>query len=177
MLAIINTAFEKRSVCGIALILATVQYVDAAGLESAGHRISSGLDQFDQTWQLAAIYKTGASQNLANHNMELAIGVISSSSDNEVFVSFGPTWRWPIHKQTVYLDFGFSPTVVSGSTFDDHDVGGNLHFTSSLALGARFGRDDDFLVSLRLQHTSNGGLASTNPGLDMVGLNIQFGRP
>ena len=31
-----------------------------------------------------------------------------------------------------------------------------------------------FAVSLRAQHTSNGGLSDTNPGIDMVGINFAF---
>jgi uncharacterized membrane protein YdcZ (DUF606 family) len=31
-----------------------------------------------------------------------------------------------------------------------------------------------FLVALRLQHISNGGLNDANPGMDMLGLNFAF---
>jgi hypothetical protein len=67
---------------------------------------------------------------------------------------------------------GFSPTLFAGSTFNDRDIGGNFHFTSSAAIGVSIGVDDDSSISLRIQHTSNGGLDSTNPGMDMVGINF-----
>jgi hypothetical protein len=53
-------------------------------------------------------------------------------------------------------------------------MGGNLHFTSSAALGATFGARESVALSLRIQHTSNGGLSSTNPGMDIIGLNFAF---
>lgn len=167
----------KLTVCGVVLVIASIQFAGAADLAPAGYRLSNGLDKFKQSWQVAAVFRTGATQILASRNLELAAGVISSPSCNEVFVSLGPNWHWPVHKQKIFLEIGFSPTLISGSTFDDRDIGGNFHFTSSIALGARFGREENILVALRIQHISNGGLASPNPGLDMVGINFRFGRP
>ncbi|MEM9209168.1 MAG: acyloxyacyl hydrolase, partial [Pseudomonadota bacterium] len=71
-----------------------------------------------------------------------------------------------------FVDLGFSPTLVSRSRFDGRELGGHFHFTSSLSVGASFGRFDRYALSLRAQHTSNGGLNEDNPGLDMVGVNF-----
>ena len=72
-----------------------------------------------------------------------------------------------VNSNTGVLDGG-------GSSFNDRDMGGNFHFTSFAALGAIFGPRDSAARSLRIQHTSNGGLNSTNPGVDVIGLNITF---
>ena len=39
---------------------------------------------------------------------------------------------------------------------------------------ATFGARENISVALRVQHTSNGGLSNTNPGLDMIGLSFAF---
>jgi hypothetical protein len=68
--------------------------------------------------------------------------------------------------------------LLGGSTLGNQDLGGNLHFTSSLAVGRKFGQRQQFLASMRIQHLSNGGLNSTNPGLDSIGVGLsgRFGK-
>ena len=36
------------------------------------------------------------------------------------------------------------------------------------------GARENTSIALRIQHTSNGGLNSANPGLDMIGFNFVF---
>jgi hypothetical protein len=109
---------------------------------------------------------------------EFAAGVISGHGDTRPFASVGPVWRLNGDEQPLFVDFGFSPTLLGGSTLGNQDLGGNLHFTSSLAIGREFGQRQQFLASLRIQHLSNGGLNSTNPGLDSIGVGFsgRFGK-
>ena len=102
------------------------------------------------------------------------MGTLSTSQENRLFVSLGPVWRLPINSRSLFVELGFSPTLLSGSSFNGRDVGGNFHFTSSAALGTTFGARDSVALSLRIQHMSNGSLRNTNPGMDMIGLNIAF---
>ncbi len=148
--------------------------VQAADLRPTDYRLALADDKFADTWQFAVAYRLRPPRRLRAQDLELAVGTISTSRDNSLFVSLGPVWRLPIHSQSMFVDVGISPTYLSESTFNGRDMGGNFHFTSSATIGAHFGARDAMSVSLRIQHTSNGGISSTNPGMDMVGINFTF---
>ncbi len=59
-----------------------------------------------------------------------------------------------------------------GSSFNGRDMDGNCHFTSLAAVGATLGARDYAAPSPGNQYTSNRDLNSTNPGLNMIALNI-----
>ncbi len=86
----------------------------------------------------------------------------------------GPVWRLPINSRSLFAELGISPTLLSGSSFNGCDMGGNFHFTSTLVVGRTFGARDSVALSLRIQHMSNGSLSRTNPGMDMIGINVTF---
>ena len=104
------------------------------------------------------------------HRLELAAGVVRDADDSRPFGFVGPVWRFASRRRISFLDFSLGPTVIGGSTFDGDDLGGNLHFRSALALGFAAGRDRVFEVAFRIEHISNGGLRSNNPGLDSIGV-------
>ena len=137
-------------------------------------RVVQAIGKFGDTHQIAAAYRFRAPRPLRAHHLEVAVGAIISDTNTSPFLSVGPVWRFPIASGRQYVDFGFSPTVLSGSRFNGRELGGGFHFTSSLSLGMRLGVEERFSLALRAQHTSNGGLNSENPGLDMVGLNVAF---
>jgi len=80
----------------------------------------------------------------------------------------------PTDREAFYVEFGISPTLLGGSSINGSDLGGSFHFTSSAAIGTTFGAMGAVAFTLRIQHTSNGGLSSDNPGMDMVGLNLSI---
>lgn len=135
-------------------------------------RVSVADDKFSGTVQFAAVFQRRAPLWLRAHHTEIAVGGIQNADDSRPFLSIGPVWRWGREDQSVFVEFGFSPTFIGGSRFGDRDMGGNVHFTSSLSIGHTFGRFRQAALSLRLQHISNGGLSDTNPGMDMLGLNF-----
>ena len=143
-------------------------------LVPSAYRALAAGDKFDGVRQYAVAFETRPPRRLRSKHLELVIGQISSESSNRAFVSFGPVWRLPFGDGRAFVDLGFSPTLISGSEFNGRDLGGNFHFTSSISIGATFGPRQSFAVSLRAQHTSNGGLSDTNPGIDMVGINFAF---
>ena len=146
----------------------------AADLRPADYRLALADDKFSDTWQFAVAYRLRPPRRLRAQHLELAAGTISTSRDNRLFVSLGPVWRLPLQSESLFVEFGFSPTLLSGTSFNGRDMGGNFHFTSSATIGAYFGARDAMSVSLRIQHTSNGSLNSTNPGMDMIGINFAF---
>ena len=146
----------------------------AANLDPTDYRIASAGDKFEGTRLYAVAFKMRPPRRLRARHLELAIGSFATSAENRTFISFGPVWRLPIARRSLFVDLGFSPTLIGGSTLNGRDLGGNFHFTSSVAIGVNVGRRQAVSLSLRAQHTSNGGLNDTNPGIDMFGINIAF---
>ena len=146
----------------------------AADLRPTDYRLAVADDKFADTWQFAVAYRLRPPRRLRAQYLELAVGTISTSADNNLFVSLGPVWRLPLHSESLFVEFGISPILLSGTSFNGRRMGGNFHFTSSAAIGTHFGARDAMSVSLRIQHTSNGGISSTNPGMDMLGITFAF---
>jgi len=167
-----KTSFATRLVASLLILISLPSTSTAAPdlLAPDELRLLSSVAKIEDTSQVTLAYRLRSPRPLRAHRMELAIGTIFSNADVRPFVSYGPVWRFPVMGPSTFVDVGFSPTVLAGSSFDGQDLGGNLHFTSSLSLVGRFGDAEKYSVALRAQHTSNGGLHRTNPGLDMVGL-------
>ena len=144
----------------------------ATSVIPADYRFAMAGDKFEDTWQLALAFRMRPPRRLRARHLELAFGVISTPIENRAFVSLGPVWRLPIASQFLFVELGFSPTIITGSSFNGRDLGGNFHFTSSASIGATFGARKNISIALRVQHTSNAGLSKINPGLDMIGLNF-----
>ncbi len=138
------------------------------------YRLATAGDKFSGTVQFAAAFKFRPPRRLRAQRMELVVGTIATSQESELFVSLGPVWQLPIRNRSMFFEWGISPTYIGGSSFNQRDMGGNFHFTSFAAVGARFGKRNALSLSLRVQHTSNGGLSSTNPGMDMIGITFGF---
>ncbi len=112
----------------------------------------------------------------ADPRITLELGRFELGDEARNFASLGPAirftnqrWRLPM-----FVDVGLSPTVIDGSRFGGRDLGTSLNFTSHIALGMRFGRQNAHALSLRYQHISNGGINHTNPGTNMIGLDLVF---
>ena len=138
------------------------------------YRLATAGDKFSDTVQFAAVFKFRPPRRLRARRMELVVGTIATSQESRLFVSLGPVWQLPIVNRSMFFELDISPTFIGGSSFNQRDMGGNFHFTSFAAVGARFGKRDALSLSLRVQHTSNGGLSRTNPGMDMIGINLAF---
>ena len=149
----------------------------AAGALPTDYRVAAAGDKFADTWQSAVAFKMRPPRRLRGFRakrLELAVGTISTSQESRPFVSLGPVWRFPVNNDSLFVELSISPTLLGGSTFNGRGIGDNFHFTSSAAVGKTFGLRDAVSLSLRIQHTSNAGLSSINPGMDTVGLNFGF---
>ncbi len=103
-------------------------------------------------------------------------GRFESGSEHRYFASFGPSVRLTSDARRVplFVDVGISPTVIDGSQYGDNDFGTSFNFTPHVAFGLRFGRTKNQVVKLRYQHISNGSINNTNPGVNMVGIDLSF---
>ncbi len=146
----------------------------AATLIPDNYRVGKVIDKFSDTWQTAVAFNLRPPRRLRAQYLEFVLGANTSPSETHAFVSLGPVWLFPIYRDRVSVQLGFSPTLLFGSTFSGRDMGGNFHFTSSAAVEAAFGVRRNVSLALSLQHTSNGGLRTTNPGMDIVGLSFGY---
>ena len=167
-----TTSVPTRAIAAFLSLIALTSNVQAAPefRMPDDYRLVTSVAKFDDTHQFAGAWRLRAPRALRVHHLELAVGTLSAADDTEAFVSLGPVWRLPFRDGSTFVEFGLSPTILSGSQFDGRELGGNFHFTSSLAAGMRFGRTQKYSLGLRAQHISNGGIDTTNPGLDMIGL-------
>lgn len=128
----------------------------------------------DATTYSGAWHRSAPQWTRADH-LEIALGVIDDSRSPRAFVFVGPSWRLGDNGLPPYVEFSFGPTVLTGSTVDGRELGGNFHFRSSLSIGARIGARGDKEIAISVSHISNGGLRSANPGLDSIGLSFAGG--
>lgn len=153
-------------------------YSSLPNYQSFQIRFGSSAGESVSTRQAAFVFHAAAPRWLHANRLEFGIGAISQAEESRPFFSLGPVWRWVPTNVEVhwFIDFGFSPTLLGGTAFTGKDLGGNLHFTSSLAIGRQFGRRSASTISMRIQHMSNGGLNRLNPGVDMIALSFTY-RP
>jgi len=144
----------------------------ADSLRPTDVRVSSAGEGFENAVQYAIGFRIPT--RLRADHIELAMGTISAGNDSRAFLSAGPVWRKRVGSTQWFATFSFSPTVIGGSTFNGRELGGNFHFTSAASIGRSFGRHNRVSVVLRVSHLSNGGIHSTNPGMDMVGLSVRL---
>lgn len=110
-------------------------------------------------------------------SLDLGLGWVELGGDSAAFVSFGPTYRFHFSNTDHgrwFTELASHPTYLSRSNFGGKSMGGELHFTSYLGLGAYLDRIRKTSLMFRYQHTSNAGLSDANPGVDMVGLTFSY---
>ncbi len=117
------------------------------------YRLAAAADKFDDTWQSAVASKMRPRRRLRAKRLELAMGTISTSQENRLFVSLGTMQRpLVIHEQN----------VVAGLT---------NRLLARLARVVLQAFPGSIPANIK---TESVGLSSTNPAMDMIGLNIAF---
>ena len=158
---------------GLLLLITSHQVFSDADIPTPQVRAHSAVAGFGDTKQFALAVSFDYQGWLQADRTELAFGGIEGNVGTSAFVSYGPVWRWQAFSPAMFVELGFSPTLIGDDQFsDDSTLGGHIHFTSSAAIGRTFGGDRNTELSLRLQHTSNGGLDDINPGLDLLGFSL-----
>ena len=153
-----------------------LQSEQAVAAEAGGltYRVGVATDRFNDATQVTVSKGLRAPRRLRARRLDLTAGVTTTPGDTRGLISLGPAWRYPADADRGYVEFGFAPTLLLGSTFGERDMGGFLHFTSSAEVGVHFGSRSRGRIALRIQHTSNGGLDSTNPGMDVISLSFSY---
>ncbi|MEM6986107.1 MAG: acyloxyacyl hydrolase [Pseudomonadota bacterium] len=136
----------------------------------SGIRVSFATQKFEGGSQLAVAFQGEPPAWTKADRMEMAVGANTWPGNVSPFVSLGPVWRRHTSGGVTYMEFGISPTLLEETEYGDRDMGGNFHFTSSFSVGRPIPQLNGSAILLRIQHTSNGGLNSRNPGMDMIGI-------
>ncbi len=119
------------------------------------------------SWDLGEKASTGI-------GYEAAVGALAGEGEVSAYIHFGVTLELAHEELPVTLVIATGPSLYSEDTFGNYDMGGNIQFTSSIGLNWQM--CDDWAIEYRFQHTSNMGLKSQNPGLEMhaIGLSHSF---
>lgn len=104
---------------------------------------------------------------------EISGGYLGTDNDEGAFLTAGLNFALVFFGDSLEFEIGIRPTWLSRHRYGDDDLGGSLQFTSHAGLGARW---HNLLIQYRVQHISNAGLSSPNPGLNLhlLGLGLVF---
>ena len=95
-------------------------------------------------------------------------GAVHNESDDDSWIGFGVSGEYSLSDR-MFLEGSFMPGYYSqGAT----DLGGNLHFRSTLGIGMNI--SDNYAISFALSHWSNGSIERWNPGTDMAVLRLSI---
>lgn len=115
------------------------------------------------SWDLCDKVSTGI-------GYEAAIGVLVGEGDTAAYIHFGVALECAHEDLPVTLVLTTGPSLYSEDRFGDYDMGGNVQLTSSAGLNWQV--CENWSIEYRYQHTSNAGLESHNPGLDMHAIGL-----
>lgn len=108
--------------------------------------------------------RAGAAWTLALR-LRATLGAYRGDDSSETLLaSLGPELSFGRAGLPVTLDVGTAPTFVGRDRFGGVDLGGRFQFTSHAGLTLALG--NCCAISYRIEHVSNAGLESRNPGLD-----------
>ena len=116
---------------------------------------------FDLPWH----WRTPSQNWIADTKLDFSAGSLADGSHFGFIGTAGPILTLKRKNFPVALDFGFSPTILSEDRYPSTSFGTPLQFTSHA--GLLWDVTKHLQVGYRIQHMSNGHLASPNPGLNL----------
>ena len=171
-----SLAFSLVRVASIATLIFTLANAPVnAGEMIPELRVATALGNQSDVHMISAAWYGDVPGWTRASRLEYSVGAINDADQSSGFVFVGPVWELIGGGRPTYLEFSLGPTLLSGSTIDGRELGGNFHFRSALALGRTFGARRNMHLALRVSHISNGGLRELNPGLDFIGLSFTVG--
>jgi hypothetical protein len=107
-------------------------------------------------------------------NLTTGVGVLEGGGDAGVAGSLGFEFVFgsPGGKHLFGIRAGSALTLISEDKYGDEDFGGPVQFTHHISLYYWF--LENLSVVARIQHMSNAGIYSENPGLDLVMLAMVY---
>ena len=102
-----------------------------------------------------------------------ALGGWSGDHDDTAVIALGPAFERRLGDAPLRLSLGIQPTLISRHDGNGRDLGGPVQFTSHAAIA--WAPPGALVIGLRLQHTSNAGIYTHNPGVDIAAVAIGYG--
>jgi len=125
----------------------------AANVIPIDYRLATANDKFADAWKPMVVFKVRPRRRLRAKRVEWAIDRLATSQENRLLVSLGPMQRpLVIHEQNAVADL-------------------TNRLLARLARVVLQAFPGSFPAKVK---TETVGLSSTNPGIDMIGLNIAF---
>lgn len=97
--------------------------------------------------------------------IDASAGWLGDNKYDAFIISAGPEAKLTFSNLPLSFRFGSNPTYLSRFSFNHDDFGSELQFVSHVGLSLDV--TQHLQVAYRLQHMSNGGIATPNPGLNM----------
>ena len=172
--------FRPVSSLLIALTLSTLSataddftFTDAGFRAAIDAENNVNLSSYEVFGKLSSPWNWELTDNItADLTFDLAVGALTGEGETAGYIHFGPSLEFAFDDFPVTLVIASGPSLYSEDTFDKFDLGGNVHFTSSI--GFNWQACENWSIGYRFQHTSNAGLDSHNPGLDMHALSVGY---
>jgi hypothetical protein len=105
-------------------------------------------------------------------DVETSVGLLKRRGSHGIMANMGPVLVFEPLDARWGLRLGFAPTLITRDEFGPVDLGGNIQFSSSVSAYWQF--NEKYCILYRYQHTSNGGLRPSNPGMDLHSLGLAY---
>lgn len=93
-------------------------------------------------------------------------------------IGFTPNFRLERGQPTSwgrpYLELGIGVHLLSRSHIGERDMSSAFQFGSHIGTGVSFGSREQYELAWRIEHLSNGGLRSPNPGIDFIMVRLGY---
>ncbi len=105
--------------------------------------------------------------------LDAGLGHVRSGSDSGVWLAVGGDLFYRVFGDRLIFEAGWRPTWLPDYRFGDDHMGGPVQFSSHAGLALQWKKA---VLGYRFQHTSNAGLYTENPGLDLhlFSLGVRF---
>ncbi|HEX6930451.1 MAG TPA: acyloxyacyl hydrolase [Gammaproteobacteria bacterium] len=111
-----------------------------------------------------------------------SVGFFWRDDDEATVYAMGPKWRWEeiVAPCECFVDLGFSVAYLEQRRFLDadneriEDFGKELQFLTRISLGWYIDTSRHWSMETSFMHISNGGLGRLNPGVNLMGIDLQF---
>ncbi len=150
----------------LVLLVSGISSVISASSIAQGFVIGGGADP-DGGGGVVMEYHKGGEFSGGAENWPWA-AALRADADSDLWIGAGMHVQLDL-SSWMFVEASFMPGYYNP---EDTDLGGNLHFRSLLGLGVSV--SDHSAFSLSVDHLSNGGLTSHNPGSEMVSLRYTY---
>ena len=103
---------------------------------------------------------------------EIAAAIWDNADESTADLSATPVFR--IERRTVYLEAAIGFHLVSTRISAHRVFSTAFQFGEHAGAGVRFGPGRRYDLGMRVQHLSNGGVRSPNPGINFVLMRLQY---